>query len=291
MRRALALACALLVSAHAWADEKSDAREAVRRGLQAFARGDALAALAEYETAQRLVPDANLPYRYAAEAYVRLERWPEAIKSFERYLALKPDVSDADEVRARLAELRAKYLDATVRLTSDPARADVFVDGSATAALATPATLTLRPGRHHFVFRASAHKDTALDLDVVGGQANDARVTLAPDAAPPPAPPPPRTPPLRTIGWITLGAGGAVLLTAALLDAIVLGKTIDDFRAAAQAGDPSAEDKKRSADTQRLVYGVTYAVGGALVVTGVVLLLWPQRSKAQANAGGFVYTF
>src|SRR5262249_10283078 len=128
MRIGAALACALLVTAPARADDKSEAREAVKRGLQAFSRGDAQAAIAEYELAQRIVPDANLPYRYSAEAYARLERWPEAIKNFERYLALKPDVSDADEVRARIEEIRSKHIDGTVRLSSDPTGADVFVD-------------------------------------------------------------------------------------------------------------------------------------------------------------------
>src|SRR3954454_18426042 len=101
---AAALAIAL-ASGNAAADD-DEALAAMRRGVAAFGRGDAEEALREYESAKRAAPVANMPYRYAAEALVSLHRYRDAVESLEGYLAKKPDVGDADEVRAQIARLR-----------------------------------------------------------------------------------------------------------------------------------------------------------------------------------------
>src|SRR5687768_14588187 len=140
----------------------------MKRGLAAFAKRDAETALAEYRKAETLVPDANLPHRYAAEALVELERYEEAIKEYEQYLAIKPDVSDAGEVRARIEGAREK-IDGTINLTSSPAGADVFIDGAPQRAGVTPlAGLKVRRGQHTIVVRL-AGKDIVLTPSVKGG--------------------------------------------------------------------------------------------------------------------------
>src|SRR5262249_12897445 len=61
------LASMTLVST-ARADDEEEARNAIRRGFAASALGDTEGALREYESAKKLAPKANAPYRYAAEA-------------------------------------------------------------------------------------------------------------------------------------------------------------------------------------------------------------------------------
>src|SRR4051812_14273612 len=141
----------------------------MKRGMAAFSRRDAEAALTEYKKAQRLVPDANLPHRYAAEALVELERYEEALREYEAYLRIKPDVSDAGEVRQRMDTVRAK-LDAFVDITSSPAGASVFVDGSSTKAGVTPVTaLRLRRGSHTIVAQLPGRQDVVLSPVVRSG--------------------------------------------------------------------------------------------------------------------------
>ncbi|NOU30499.1 MAG: tetratricopeptide repeat protein, partial [Polyangiaceae bacterium] len=90
------------------AARENEARQAMQRGINLYGRGDAQGALAEYERAKALVPDANLPYRYAAEALLTLGRTSEAIANLEGYLKQNPNVSDAEAVRSRIDALREK---------------------------------------------------------------------------------------------------------------------------------------------------------------------------------------
>jgi tetratricopeptide (TPR) repeat protein len=85
----------------------AEAQQAMERGIEARTRGELTLAVAEYRRAASLVPDANLPHRYAAEALVELGRREEAIASYETYLRIRPNVQDAPDVRARLTELRS----------------------------------------------------------------------------------------------------------------------------------------------------------------------------------------
>src|SRR5688572_17764802 len=111
MKLALALALGTMLVLQASAgradDTEDEARTAMRRGLQAYAEGDAEAALAEYETAKRLAPAANAPYFHAGEALAKLGRWREAVESFEAYIAKDPTVSDSAAVKDRIASIRA----------------------------------------------------------------------------------------------------------------------------------------------------------------------------------------
>jgi tetratricopeptide (TPR) repeat protein len=240
------IAAALFAAPAARADAKSEARDAVRRGLQAFARGDAAAALAEYEHAEQLVPDANLPYRYAAEALAALERWDEAIASLERYLAIRPDVSDADAVRARIIELRERSARAKKEGTPRAPSPTATTDGSTPAASPAPAPAATR--------------------------ANEAPPARADGVR-------------RTWSYVALGTGGAVIAATALLDAVALGGTVHAFHQAVDRGDPSAVDEKRSADRQRTIYLVTYVAGAAFTAVGAILLLWPSKPTAPAVTG------
>ena len=106
--RGAVIGMALLLGARvAHADDAEAARAAMRRGMTALDRGDASAALEEYALAKRLVPAANAPFYYSAEALVRLGRWREAVENLEQYLGKDEKVSDADRVRERIAKLRA----------------------------------------------------------------------------------------------------------------------------------------------------------------------------------------
>jgi hypothetical protein len=269
-------------------DAEVEARAAMKRGLAAFAKRDAETALAEYRKAEALVPDANLPHRYAAEALVELERYEEAIKEYEQYLAIKPDVSDAGEVRGRIEAARDK-IDGTINLTSSPAGADVFVDGASQRAGVTPlAALKLRRGQHSIVVRLPGRRDIVLSPTVKGGTTmalaadfgglGAARVEDGPTEKPPPKKSSP-----RTVGWIVLGGGVTILAASFAVDAFVLSPLYDDFDRKRKEGDPTALDTKNDVTTLQTTLAIGYGVGAVATIAGAAIVLWPRSSPSSAR--------
>src|SRR5690606_3939764 len=106
-------------------------------------------ALAEFELAQRLVPQAPVPHRYGALALTALGRYDEAIASYEEYLRIRPDSGDAPAIRARIEALRAEHIEGVVDVLCSPAGALVTVDSASEPLGVTPVrNARLRKGSH-----------------------------------------------------------------------------------------------------------------------------------------------
>lgn len=269
---------------------EEEARAAILRGLSAYARGNVDVALEEYRRAQSLVPNANLPHRYEAEALVSLGRFEEAIAAYEKYLLIKPDVSDAEQVRARIEELRARRKARAV-VQSTPPGATVFVDGAAQSSGATPTTIEVSPGPHRFVLRREGFADAAVTTVAPAGGSVDVAaelVRLAPSQGSTPerhAAREGRTPATRTLGLVVGGVGLGALATAAVLDLAWVGGAVDDFEAAQRSGSPAAADALVDAEAAQRATLVTFVAGGVLAVAGAVLFLWPSGGAgARARA-------
>lgn len=263
----------------------------MKRGLAAFARRDAEEALTEFRHAQNLVPDANMPYRYAAEALVELDRFEEAIAEYEIYLRIKPDVSDANDVRTRIATIRAK-LDGYVNLTSSPAGADVFVDNGTQRVGVTPIVgLRLRRGPHRIVVRLRS-REVILTPVIAGGTTSSLAADFATnEPAPPPAvaiapePPAPAPKPESRplLGWILLGSGLGVVVGSVAVDVFALRPAYEDFDRKRKAGDPTAIDDKDSVTTMQDALAVTYGVGALAALVGGGILLFAPRSRVAVS--------
>jgi tetratricopeptide (TPR) repeat protein len=250
------------------------ALEAMRRGIAAFARGNSSAALAEYVAAEKLVPEANAPYRYAAEALLALGRYQEAIEALRRYLSLRPTVSDAEMVRRQIAEIAAAHLPGTLAVHGSPEGAAIFVDDSASSAGTVPTELTLTAGGHRLRARRSGYDDSVVYVRVIGEKATD--VTFAMRPARPGIP-------LREWGWITVAAGGVFVVGALVMDAGPLGHTINEFHTAAASGDPSAESLKSRAEVLKGVALAGYILGGVGVAGGLGMVLLSGKGKKDAR--------
>lgn len=295
MKRAILLGALALVmvttSAHA--DNDADARAAMQRGVSAFGRGDAAKALEEYETAKRLVPQANAPWLYAAEALIALARYPEAVANLEVYLEKSPNVSDAADVRARIARIKREHFPARVTLTVEPPDAVVSVDGTERGQVRS---LELAPGHYRIEARAAGRAPASREVDVVG--ATEQTVTLALELAKPtpPDPMPPPAPPVDnreatiwpTVGWVTTAVGGTMLLASVVVDLAVLGPKVSDYRTAASRGDASARDLRDDASGLQGLTLAGYVAGGVITAAGVgVLLFAPRTTAAERPATGF----
>lgn len=288
------LSVTLLMAPPARAGNDDDARTAMRRGVAALARGDAEAALSQYEEAKRLAPGANAPYLYAAEALTRLERWPAVVENLEGYLAKNPDVSDAHEVRARIRKIRAEHFPGRVRVTTEPADATVFIDGMGRG---HPSTFELPPGSHRFEARAASHESAAKDVMVVGDSDAEVAFVLLESVSPikpgtlpvrdRTTPPPSSASPLRTLGWITAGVGAVTLLGSFILDVGALGPTIADYRSAAADHNLDARALYDDVQTFRVIVITGYVVGAALAVGGAALGLFAPSIRRTAVAPVF----
>lgn len=290
MRLAPAILATVLVTAsasRAVAAPEDDARGAMTRGLAAFANGDMKEALAEYETAKRLAPLANAPYYHAAQVLQRLGRWREAVENLETYLERDPTVSDANEVKARIASIRREHLPGRVRVEANVTNAEVFVDGENKG---HPGVLELAPGTHRLEVRAPAHQRQSKDVEVEGDTSLVVSFVLSPlppaspDASPPAVARAPAHLPWRTVGWITAGVGAASIATSVVVDAGVLGPAIADYRAAADRQDTAARGLLQEVDGLRTGVLVGYVAGAALLVGGVVMALIAPASRSSSLA-------
>lgn len=77
-------------------------------GLEAMTRGENEEALDQYRNAIRIDPERADAHRAAGLAAARSGRTGEALRAFERYLALAPEAPDGDAIRARIVTLRAQ---------------------------------------------------------------------------------------------------------------------------------------------------------------------------------------
>ncbi len=179
-----------------------EAEHAMERGVAAMDHGDPEAALAEYRRAESLLPDANLPYRFAGEALEALKRWPEAIASYDTYLRIKADVKDAQAIRDRIADIRARHVEGTLDVDCTPAGASVTIDDAASPIGATPVhDVHLIAGEHAVRVAAPDRREAVLRAVVTAGVRTSLQCDLSPAVVPPPpAPEPaPRLAPLQPI--------------------------------------------------------------------------------------------
>lgn len=275
---ALALLLSPAVAAADGAADEAEAREAMQRGIALFGKGDAEGAIREYERAMRLVPSANVPYRYAAEAKVSLGRLREAIADLEAYLAKNPQVSDAAAVRARIAELEARATRGELALSATVDGAAARIDDGPPVAL--PADLTLAAGEHAVVVEKDGWLTVRQSVTIVSGKRDRLVVALSPrPAAPPPtpdplpSPPPPTSSPWPLVGLAGVAVGGATIAVGGILDVTALGARFDAVDRAASVGDPRLVEIQDEARALRTAVQITYGAGLGLAIAGAALYL------------------
>lgn len=87
--------------------------------------------------------------------------------------------------------------------------------------------------------------------------------------------------------WSAVGAGGAFLGASVLLDVLVLGPALDDYdRALRDFDDAAADGFRQDIDLLQPSLIATYAVGGALVGTGILMLLTDTGAESSNPAPG-----
>ena len=166
----------------------------------------------------------------------------------------------------------------------------------------TPWTGDLLPGKHRVGLSLRGYTEQSLDVELAGHRSRDVSVTLAAESATPavavaPAAGDDRARPTRLhratnrrrasgLGiwpWVTLGAGGAALGGALVFELLRRGSESD---AKAENTQIAYQEKLDQMESQKTTARILAGVGGALVITGGVLLaidLGSSPSKGNAS--------
>ena len=143
----LVLGSALALPVSARADDLADEADLrFKLGAEAYQRGDYRAALAEFLTSNRLVPNRNVTYN-VARCYEELKQFPEAYGYFALALAAETDEAGRARIERALANMRQQI--AVLEIESDPPGAAVFVGRRDLGTRGNaPTTLGLKPGAY-----------------------------------------------------------------------------------------------------------------------------------------------
>ena len=229
-------------------DEEA-ARRHFERGLTHYDAGEYQQALAEFDAVKRFRESPALDYNIA-RCYDRLERYPEAVAAYERYVTQKPDASDAAEIRERIATLRKRLApppEAPPQVAPVPAPAPSAATPPAVAApapsVATPAATPADEGARPRSLRryiapiaigAVAVVAAAIGAGLLGSVKSDYDTALGPSGCRPCSDA--QIAPLqhRALGgYILLGTAGALAVVDVALIAVTVarGKKRSDARA------------------------------------------------------------
>lgn len=277
---------------------REQAKLSFQRGAAMFRSaqyGDAVKAFLE---ADRLAPSPALSFNIAL-SYERLTDTSGALRWYRDYLRRSPGAKNATEVRARVAELAARLARSGVQqlsVLSTPAGASVLIDGR--AAGVTPFTGDLKPGLHHVELELEGYRRSRSDAQLRADAPLEVNLTLLRDTTPtalyvrsgPGGESSPNDPGADHAGarrfgpvpWVFLGAGLAGLGVATGFEIARRGDEQDARDAPSQVAFQSELDDMNRNQTRARVFA---GIGGGLLLTGGVLLLFNQRVQETPRVG------
>lgn len=163
-----------------------EARSRFTRGLELYESGDFEAALADFTRAYEIAPHFAVLYNIA-QVRAQLRLYPDAVQTFERYLAEgggdipAPRRAEVQEELGRLGALIGR-----IELTVDtPAQATVYVDGTEVGRAPLDAPLPVAAGRHVIEVRGQGHLPTRRLVTIAGGEVEVLRISLDPESGAP----------------------------------------------------------------------------------------------------------
>lgn len=201
MRR---LAATLLVAALAATpaaalaqDSAVEAREHFSRGVAHFDGHRWLQALEEFQRAYAVRPHPAVLVNIA-NCFVQLQRYPEAVIHFERYLAESRNLPDDQRRETEQALEEARTHIGEILFDVQPAGAVIKVDGREVGRTPFSRPLVVPAGPHRIEISAPGRQPATRVVDVEGGMTANVRMSLTATGGGAPPPPPPNggeTPP------------------------------------------------------------------------------------------------
>ena len=312
---------ALLPSEQAVDDaHRADAKARYEEGVAAYTSGHFKDAVDLFLAADRLSPSAPLSFNIA-RAYEKLGDDAGALRWYRDYLRRSPAAKNARDVAVLVQHFEGRLESKGVQqltVLSTPDGATIAIDSAPIGV--TPGTFELAPGKHHVALMLRGFTDAERDVELAPDRAQDVSLELAPksmadESAPPGAQrateaagaaqqPQQSAPAASASGGLgpwpfaTLGAGAAALGGALTFEAAPR-----ELRAERAEKAGTQVEYKQELDrmhSQRTTARVLAVAGGALVVTGGVLLAIELGSSKRPSTGalrllptsdGFTSTF
>jgi hypothetical protein len=295
-------------------ERRAEAKARYEQGVQAYYGGHYKDAVDSFLAADKLSPSAPLSFNIA-RAYEKLEDDSGALRWYRDYLRRSPNASNASDVAGLIAHFESRLAKKGVQqltVLSTPPGATISIDDANVGI--TPGTFDLAPGHHRVTLLLRGYDDLASDVELPPDHAQDLTLTLtrtaavgattatAPAAVPvSPAPAPPASDRKPEAGhggfgvwpWVVGGAGVAALGGALAFEFLRASAENDAKNDPTQIGYKDNLDKMES---RRTTARVLAGVGGALVITGGVMLtidlLGAKQQKSAAlyvapTPGGF----
>lgn len=291
--------------------ERADRRSLLARASEARAAGRLDEALTLARQAEAIGATGGTAL-FVAQVSARLERWTDAHASAARCLrVVETDTQTSATNRAAIRaacertrdEARGHLGPLVVRVPPNaPPTLEVRVNGDLLPPGLFGAERLVAVGRA--TVRATLPSAPPWELAVTVDVATTTTVeVVTPEvpAPPAPAPPPPVVPPpavvvvppprpaassaQRTIGWVGVGTGVAAIVGAAIAGAVFQGTASDYAEENCETRTPNdaCQNMYDRFGTLNTLQWVGYVGGGALVVTGAVLLLTAPRGRASAT--------
>jgi tetratricopeptide (TPR) repeat protein len=267
---------------------RSDAKQRYQRGVEQYRAGRYAEAVAAFLEADRLAPSPALSFNIA-RAYERLDDTSGALRWYRDYLRRNPNAKNAAGVKERIAALAARLAQTGLQqlsVLSTPDGATVLVDGQAVGA--TPFTGELAPGRHLVLIERQGYRQARHEIVLAPSTPTELNVSLEPEPrrASPALAGERESAPNRdsdragnrrfgVLPWFIAGTGMAGLGGAVGFE---LARRSEER--AARGSQSQLEYKKHldnSLDHQTRAR-VLVGVGGGLLVTGSVMLLFNDRA-------------
>ena len=264
-----------------------------KRGSELYDAGQYEKAVAAFIAADGLAPSAALSFNVAL-AYERLDDTSGALRWYRDYLRRNPAAPNAADVRKRISELSGKLSQRGVQqltVMSTPDGAVVTLDARAVGF--TPFTGDFPLGKHRLQLNLAGYRDPGREISLVPNTPGEENVTLAADApvagnsstADKPAASSPSNDRDRRFGiapWLIAGSGVATLGGALGFELARRSNEDDAKRATNQVRFKAESDAMlRDQKIARIMGGV----GGALFVTGTVMLLFNAETPSAPRVG------
>jgi hypothetical protein len=290
-------------------ENRKEAAERFKRGVQLQSDGNLDAAVLEFERAYELAPAYQVLFNIAVVYRDKNDR-ASALRAFERFLSeggAKVDAKRRKEVEGEIAKLRDVV--ATVTIKSNVDGADVILDDTPLGKTPIKQPILVNVGRHKIEASKDGYKSDAQLFALAGRDERTITLNLKEIKVDPPPPPPPTNtapppPPPTTAApppttKVSTEGGGQKGLGYGLAIAGVLGVGLGGFfglsarSAWSEAKDlgcgdgkcptKAAQDKSESAKSNANLSTLGFGLGGAALVAGVILLVTAPSPKESAG--------
>lgn len=288
-----AFAVGMTVACPARANDAARAQALFEEARALMEKGDAVHACPKLEDSQKLDPGPGTEYNLAlcyemagktASAWATFLSVAAAFKATQR-----PEWET--KARERAKALLPKLARVTIQLPdgSRPPGLRVVRDGSEVVASELGTAIPVDPGTHFVEATATGRAKWSVRIDVPQGAEKTVVVTFGAAAEPgtpnegagaKPASPPSES--QSTLGFVVGGVGVLALGAGAVTGLVAMGKNADSKKDCPEDGicrSRAALDANDAAHTFATISTVTFVAGGALLATGIVLVVTAPRGQ------------